>query len=231
MYWLAFTTGLLGSLHCVGMCGPIALALPTSNNGKSAILKNAALYNLGRTVTYMLLGVLVGVIGEGLSLAGIQQSLSILLGVLILLIVIFSWNFEKWLLQIPLFSQLFFQLKYRLATFLNRPSSNAIFLTGLLNGLLPCGLVYVALAGALATTSVQASAGYMLLFGIGTIPLLFMTIIIGNRTTLPFKSLLHKAQPLLLTALGVWLIYRGTYMYLPDRIYLSDILSALPMCY
>ena len=231
MFWLAFTTGLLGSLHCVGMCGPIALAIPMKSRSKWRLLFNASLYNGGRTFMYVLLGLLLGIIGEGFGMAGLQKGLSVGIGILLLVVVFFSINLEKRLLQIPILGRLFFQLKISLANYIKQPSTTTIFFTGFLNGLLPCGLVYIALAGALATGTLLGSLQYMLLFGIGTIPLLFLTILIGNQSTLPLKKVLQKAYPVFLTILGCWFIYRGIYIYLPAEIYLSDVFSLLPMCY
>src|SRR5690606_26957427 len=84
MLWTAFLLGFLGSFHCVGMCGPIALAV--SGHKASRYVYHKVLYNLGRSVTYALLGLIVGSLGFSLSLAGAQQWFSIAMGVLILVI-------------------------------------------------------------------------------------------------------------------------------------------------
>ena len=79
MLWTALVLGLAGSFHCIGMCGPIAFVIPVDRSSKSRMIFQIFLYNLGRIITYSLIGVLFGLIGKGLYLAGFQQRLSILI--------------------------------------------------------------------------------------------------------------------------------------------------------
>lgn len=94
--WTALIIGFAGSLHCVGMCGPIVLALPTKINSKNLtfILKRL-LYNIGRVTTYFLIGLGAGYVGQSVKLWGFQQLLSILIGIVILLWVIVPKTFHK----------------------------------------------------------------------------------------------------------------------------------------
>ena len=162
MIWTAFLLGFLGSFHCVGMCGPIALAV--SSNDRNRFLLNKLAYNAGRTFTYSVLGGIVGLLGFSLAMAGFQQWLSVLLGGLIMLMAFFYRKSEKWLGKMGMFGAIN-RLKTSLAVYLRRRGLSAFFVTGLLNGLLPCGMVYVALAASLALQSPLQGAAYMMVLG------------------------------------------------------------------
>src|SRR5436190_2610601 len=162
----AFLLGLAGSFHCAGMCGPLAMALPLASKTGSRFILGRLAYNVGRIVTYCLLGLIFGVVGHTLSLAGLQRWLSITLGIVLVAGVFASKRLVLWR---PVTS-LVEQLKTHMSPLLRRRSFSATILLGLLNGLLPCGLVYVACAGASATGGVLSSVGYMAAFGVGTVP-------------------------------------------------------------
>ncbi len=142
MLWTALVLGFLGSFHCIGMCGPIALAV----GGKSGqpFLWNKIIYNLGRSLTYSLLGLVIGSIGFSLSLAGVQQGVSIAMGLMVVLLSVSYKKADKFL-TIPAFSGIVVWIKSRLTKYLRNGSKLAFFSTGLVNGLLPCGMVYMAL--------------------------------------------------------------------------------------
>src|SRR5262245_33676687 len=142
-YWTAFILGLVGSLHCAGMCGPLALALPSPSHGTPGFIAGRLAYNFGRLITYSLLGMVFGVAGHALWLAGVQRWTSIILGLVLLAGLIMS---RRVALALP-FARLVERLKLPMSTLLRRRSLPALTLLGLLNGLLPCGLVYVACAG------------------------------------------------------------------------------------
>ncbi|MGZ4043606.1 MAG: sulfite exporter TauE/SafE family protein, partial [Bacteroidia bacterium] len=89
----AISLGLLGSFHCIGMCGPIALALPVHQATVFRKVVAILLYNSGRIITYSLLGLLFGIIGQGFAVFGLQQVLSVSLGTLILLSIILPKKF------------------------------------------------------------------------------------------------------------------------------------------
>ena len=143
-YWTAFILGLVGSLHCAGMCGPLALALPAAGRSPAKYLAGRMAYNLGRLITYCLLGVVFGLVGRSLVLAGIQRWVSIALGVALLAGLFATGRLALWQ---PV-KLLVNQLKLTMSAMLRRRSLTALGVLGLLNGLLPCGLVYVACAGA-----------------------------------------------------------------------------------
>ncbi len=231
LLWTAFTIGLLGSVHCVGMCGPIALALPYGKRSRAFAVFNALKYNLGRTFTYMLLGLLFGFIGQGVFLAGYQSGLSVFLGVLMLLLAFFSLDLEKYLVNSSVFGRFMLRLKSGLARLLKADSNPSFFLIGLLNGFLPCGLVYMAVVGAVSTGHVLSAALYMGLFGLGTLPLMLTTSLAGHLLGLRFRKYLQKLLPILLVVMAILFILRGLNFHLPADFYLWDAMHQMPMCH
>lgn len=208
-YWTAFTLGLVGGIHCIGMCGPIAVSLPVKASTRFHTIKNILLYNFGRVVTYSFMGAILGLIGLGALMAGFQKTLSIVLGIAILAAVLFSIKFKNRLFSIPIIKKAFDSLKSRLSILLQKHSTGSLFTIGLLNGFLPCGMVYIALAGALVAGSIQGGILYMALFGIGTIPLMFMASFAGNYLGLRFRKNLRKLVPAFMVILALMLIFRG----------------------
>lgn len=215
----AFLLGLVGSLHCAGMCGPLALALPVAGKGPVGYLAGRLTYNLGRVVTYAGLGIVFGLAGQTLLLAGFQRWLSITLGVLLIAGLLAS---RRIALARPVIL-LVAQLKSRMGALLQQRSYLALGLLGLLNGLLPCGLVYVACAGAAATGGWLSGAEYMAAFGLGTAPLMFGLSLSGKLLTPGLRLKLRYALPVSVVALGLLLVLRGLSLGIP---YLSPDLYA-----
>ncbi len=209
MYWSAFVFGLLGSFHCVGMCGPIVLAVP----GKSLFAR--LLYNLGRTVTYILMGAAIGFVGEGFSLAGWQQALSVTVGVVMLLIVVFT-KYKHF--DLPLngaLEKMWVLAKGKLAPLFKSKSITAPLAIGLINGLLPCGLVYAALFAAVSMGGIAESAIYMALFGLGTAPLLLGVGVFGSFLSPALRTKFNRTVPYFLGLVAVLLILRGLNLGIP----------------
>ncbi|MDX5477858.1 sulfite exporter TauE/SafE family protein [Fontibacter flavus] len=206
MIWTAFLLGFLGSFHCLGMCGPIALAVSSKDN--SPFLKNKIIYNLGRTLTYSALGGLIGFVGFSFSLTGIQQWISIVMGAIILLMAFFYKRSERWIASSGLFGAVY-KLKSSLGYFLKKGGTSAFFASGLLNGLLPCGMVYIALIASLALQSPLQGALYMFFFGLGTIPMLVVVMISGKLISLSLRTKLTKALPYVAMFIGILFIVRG----------------------
>jgi sulfite exporter TauE/SafE len=211
IFFTAFLTGLLGSFHCVGMCGPIALALPVAGN--SLLQKNISRlwYNAGRICTYAILGILLGSFGKGLQLAGMQQSISIAAGVIIILLAVFSTSaIVRWignpfsLLSGSRIKQLFSQRTY-----------TSVFTIGLLNGLLPCGFVYIGLLGSVATQDAWQGALFMALFGAGTAPLMFTVSVAGQFLTAHVRHKIKRWIPVLTVLIGCLFIMRGMGLGIP----------------
>lgn len=229
--WTAFTIGLVGSLHCVGMCGPIALALPYQGQQRWVAASNVLLYNSGRVITYALIGLVIGTLGKGLFLAGLQSQVSIGLGILLLFIALFSINVEAKLLRIPAFSKLNGWVKQRLSALLRNHNRTSLLFIGMLNGLLPCGLVYMAVVGAVATGNIIEGMAYMSLFGLGTIPLMMATALAGQFINLRLRNRLRKLIPVFLVAFAVLFIARGLQFQIPDDFRFWEGLQEIPMCH
>lgn len=218
----ALLIGLVGSLHCIGMCGPIALALPSRQHLSQNLLISRLLYNAGRVLTYALLGLVVGLIGQGFSMAGFQQIVSIGAGVAILVMVLLPARVSQHISLLKPAVEFTAYLKRAFGSLFRSKSWYSTFYIGLINGFLPCGLVYVALAGALATGSYVKGTLYMLLFGIGTIPMMLAVSLAGNYINLGFRRWFNRAVPAFMVVLAIVFILRGMNLGIP---YLSPRLN------
>lgn len=215
LLYTAFILGLVGSFHCVGMCGPIAFALPVSKRSPAQLIKSRVLYNLGRVITYTFLGVIVGVLGRGVVLSGAQQWLSIIVGVAILLFFVLPKSITHRLDALRPVQKIVFHIKQKLGYLFKQKNAKAYVLIGLLNGFLPCGLVYLAMAGAIATGDVWQAIGYMALFGFGTFPVMLTVALAGNFIKPQFKTRMYKLVPVFTVTLAVLLIIRGLNLGIP----------------
>jgi sulfite exporter TauE/SafE len=217
-------TGMAGSIHCVGMCGPIVLAIPFSQGrGKGHAAGKILLYQYGRILTYMSMGVLIGFLGKGISMAGFQQALSIGLGIFFLVAVVMYIIGRSYQVRIPAFDKALYKIKGLMQAFLSRQGLISSLSLGLLNGLLPCGLVYLALAGALATGNPIDGALYMAFFGLGTLPLMLGVSLLGQR----IKKYIGGNRPAVFLSISLVMaflfIMRGLELGIP---YLSPVLDA-----
>lgn len=211
----ALTLGMVSSFHCVGMCGPIALALPVHN--LSAWYKKVAiaLYHTGRLATYSILGLLFGLVGRQLYIAGLQRWISIAAGSLIVIVIVQQQLSKK--IGGPAFSQkLFAGIQGQIQQVWRSASISKFFVIGLLNGLLPCGMVYFALAATLGLSSPLQSVLFMAVFGVGTLPLMFILHLFGLKyLSINTRNKLRKAVPVLIGSMGVLLILRGLNLGIP----------------
>lgn len=214
-FYTAIIFGLISSMHCGGMCGPIALSLPKNGISNLQNFSGKLLYNFGRIVTYTLLGGLLGLFGKGLSFAGIQQGISIALGIGILLIVAFSYNPDMLFQKIPAFRKFQGFIIRQFQKILRNPSFVSMFLVGILNGLLPCGVVYIALTGALATGNTLSGMSYMALFGLGTLPMMLAISLAGSMVSFSFKKTIQKITPYVMVFFAALLILRGLNLDIP----------------
>ncbi len=222
-YWTAFVLGLVGSVHCAGMCGPLALALPASGSGARTFLAGRLAYNSGRIVTYCALGALFGLVGKTLFLAGVQRWSSIALGVLLLAGLFGS----RWLALWSPVTALVNTVKAGMTSLLQQRSVVSLGVLGMLNGFLPCGLVYVACAGAAANSSSLEGATYMAAFGLGTVPMLLAISCSGRLMPLSWRANLRKAIPVSVCLLAALLILRGMGLGIPG---ISPDLSGAGCC-
>ena len=218
--WTAFLLGFVGSAHCAGMCGPLALALP-GGGARATFVVGRLLYNLGRIMTYVLMGAFFGLLGQGFALAGLQRWVSLVLGVLILIGLFVSPRFAN---TVPV-ARFVSWLKSALGQLLQRRALTSLFGIGLLNGLLPCGLVYVACAGATATGSLMCGVEYMIAFGLGTVPMMLAISLVGTKLQFVLRLRLQRLIPVSLAIVGALLLLRGMALDIP---YLSPKLPAQP---
>ncbi len=229
----AIIIGALGSLHCVGMCGPIAFMLPVDQSNNLKKISQILLYHAGRLLAYGIIGLLFGLLGKGLYVFGLQQKLSILAGLTMILAVLLPQRFlGRYSLSKPIF-KLTSTVKNRLGQELKKKSSDTFLTLGFLNGFLPCGLVYMALLGALAMGNAWQGALYMILFGAGTIPLMTSAIYFSALLKGRLRQKVQQAIPLFMVAIGLLFVLRGMGLGIP---YLSpkpvsEIVSAKVDCH
>lgn len=209
LFFAAITMGMIGSFHCIGMCGPIAFALPLNNDSSLAKFFGSLLYNTGRITTYSCIGLLFGLTGKGLSIIGFQQGLSILLGSTILIILLMAkWGSFK--INPPfIFSQASLKIRNALGKLFLKKNFGALYLIGLLNGLLPCGLIYMAVAGAVATADPVKSALFMAAFGAGTLPVMWAVSFFGNFIGMEARKKIRNLYPYMMVLMACLLILRG----------------------
>jgi len=213
--WTGFLIGLLGSFHCVGMCGPIALALPIGKASNSQLVISRILYNLGRVVTYSLFGLIFGFFGEGLVFAGIQSYVSIIIGAIILLYYLLPNKYKGKLAVTTPYKLASGFVRKSFAKLTKTGSSQTLFLFGIINGFLPCGFVYFALAGAITTGGAVSGALFMALFGLGTVPIMLATSLIGKFINVGIKRRMNKLIPVFAILLAAIFILRGLNLGIP----------------
>ncbi|WEK33863.1 MAG: sulfite exporter TauE/SafE family protein [Candidatus Pseudobacter hemicellulosilyticus] len=218
------TLGLVSSLHCVGMCGPLALALPVQHLGAGRQLLSMFLYNTGRVITYSLLGLLFGLAGRHIYLAGFQQWFSIALGAAILVITLQHYFFQH-RLQPQWLQVIYMKVHFIMGKALLSKGPLAFLLMGMANGLLPCGMVYLAIAGALSTSELTHSVLFMALFGAGTLPAMLALSLGGFRINIGVRQQLKKAMPYIMVGMAVVLILRGMNLGIP---FISPVLAGAP---
>jgi len=211
----AFILGLISSLHCVGMCGPIAMMLPVDHQNEVKKVTQIITYHLGRLTAYSTIGLIFGLLGRGFFLAGMQQKMSIFVGIAMIIVVLIPEKiFAKYNFSKPVY-KVISNIKSILGSQFKKKSYKSLFTIGLLNGFLPCGMVYVALFGAIAMQSAGFGVLYMLLYGLGTIPLMTIVVYIHSLLKLPFRNKIQKAIPYVAVVIGVLFILRGLGLGIP----------------
>lgn len=211
--YIALILGLSSSFHCVGMCGPIAMAIPANRKNNWTLSFGILSYNLGRILTYAILGLIVGNIGLSLTTFGIMQWISILAGIGLIL---FAW--KKVIGRIIPFSgssKLTSLISQNIGKVMRSNSPFKLPLLGMLNGLLPCGMVYVALTNAILAGNPINGALSMLFFGLGTIPAMFAIAFFANKITGAVRQKINTAIPYILTVVGFLVVLRGMNLDIP----------------
>lgn len=215
MLFTAFILGLLGSFHCIGMCGPIAFMLPVSRENKLKKFFQIFLYHGGRLFAYSTIGLVFGLVGKSLNLFGMQQQLSIFIGILMILVILLpTAKFNKYNFSTPI-SKYLGKLKSSLGAAFKKKTPDTFFTIGFLNGLLPCGLVYLAVFGAVGTGSILNGSTYMLLFGLGTIPLMTTAVYFSNMLNSNLRLKIRKLVPVFVVIIGTLFILRGLGLGIP----------------
>jgi hypothetical protein len=210
----AFIMGLAGSLHCVGMCGPLALALPINHSDNLSRFAGGTLYNIGRIASYAAVGLIFGSAGKLLIASHWQSKLSLTLGIVILLYLLIPkkyFHFSK----PTVFNKPFFALRKQLAKLFQSKNFSSLFFIGILNGLLPCGLVYLALTSSVISGSPLNGALFMSFFGLGTFPAMLATILMGNYLNQQVRLKINRALPIFLFIMAALLVLRGLELGIP----------------
>ncbi|MEX0648961.1 MAG: sulfite exporter TauE/SafE family protein [Balneolaceae bacterium] len=206
--WTALIIGFAGSFHCIGMCGPIALALPGQGESLPGLILSRLLYNLGRILTYGLLGAVFGIIGHSMALAGFQQTFSVLLGIAVIAAVFLKSRFPA----VNRSNYFLSRLKNLISFQFKKSGLRTLFTIGFLNGLLPCGFVYVGLAGSLTTGSILSGSLYMMLFGLGTLPAMLAMSLAPGLISLNARRRINRFIPAAAVLFGLFLIFRALMM-------------------
>lgn len=217
--------GLMSNFHCIGMCGPFALSLPLQNKPGFIKALSVAAYQLGRISTYTALGAVFGYFGRSITLSGLQQSISIGAGILILLTVLIPKLGFKLRQLVPVNKFLSPLLKY-VSYFYKNQSVGGYFLIGNINGMFPCGMVYLAIAAAFSTGNVLSSTIFMAAFGLGTLPAMLTVSIMGQWMSMSLRDKFNRITPYFFALVGVLLILRGLGLNIP---YVSPSLEVPPI--
>lgn len=220
LFSVALITGFVGSFHCVGMCGPIAVALPIGGMSSSRALIARISYHIGRLMAYGSLGYVFGYFGWGMRWAGMQQWLSITIGLVMLTLVYFQHN-----IGVSSMQGLWRRLKQLFSKVIHQKSLLGFATLGVLNGYLPCGILYIALAGAAATSTPVQGSIYMLMYGLGTVPALLLASYLPHLLKGTFRLKFQKIVPVYTFLLAVFFVLRGLNLGIP---YLSPYFDKNP---
>jgi len=209
LFITAFSLGILSSMHCVGMCGPLALALPLDRSSKNKTYLGIFVYHFGKTLAYSILGLIIGLFGKHLPLAATQQRLSIFAGAFIIIFALYPLVFKHSnFIQSQVFK--FMQpIQKALAKRIKTKRTSTLFSIGILNGFLPCAMVYMALVGALTAGGFTHSILFMVAFAVGTLPAMLGLQILGASIGQQLRFRIQSYIPYIMVAIGLFFILRG----------------------
>lgn len=214
--------GVISSFHCVGMCGPIAFALPVQQLSRWRSMLAMFSYHMGRIMTYAALGAIFGILGRQVYLAGFQRWFSIILGIG-LLVMMWQNTGSKGKIQFGLFNRLQLKVQHWIGLLLKDQRPLSFLLLGMANGLLPCGMVYLAIAGAVSAAHVLDSIAFMAAFGLGTFPAMMALSVFGIVASIGVRNRIRQLTPLVIGIMGLLLILRGLNLGIP---YISPVLES-----
>ncbi len=210
-YAVLFTVGLLSSLHCVAMCGGINLSLCVSykfekeKNGVFSKLAPSLMYNMGRVISYTIVGGIVGAVGSVFRISNKGSAfISIAAGVFMVIMGLNMLQIFPWLRKINPHMPAIFADKIH-----SQKKNKGPFVVGLLNGFMPCGPLQAMQLYALGTGSFITGALSMLMFSLGTVPLLFTFGALGSMLSSRFTKKMVKASAVLVVVLGILMMNRG----------------------
>lgn len=229
---VAFTLGLFGSLHCLGMCGALSCTFCSRpDRSRLQVLWDTVSYQVGRVMTYMALGVLLGLISELVVLAKLQSGVSIAMGVLFILAVLTTVDIERMMTRVPLMQRYYTSLRSYLGRLYARSDRQPRLLLGMVNGLLPCGMVYMALAGSLTSGGLLAGMLFMLAFGLGTLPLMILFTVGVSQVPGRVRLYFRRGVPYVTFLFGAYLIARGWGASLPTELDFWHMMEHPTMCF
>jgi len=214
------------------MCGPLALAVQSSKKVQgSAAFFSSLQYNTGRTIGYVSLGLLFGILGSAASFGGVQRGVSILLGVVMVLFFLFSINPDHLISKVPAINRFYTSISQKLIGLLRKSEKVPSLYLGTINGFLPCGLVYIAIAGAISLSNIWGSIGFMLFFGLGTFPAMIGVTLGHQAVSQKLRMSLKRLYPIITLVMGAYLIYRGLMSKLPLELDFFEALRNPVMCH
>lgn len=214
MIWTAFILGLASGFHCIGMCGPLVMALPHGGTSRR-FLTGRVLYNVGRMMTYTLLGLVFGSLGQVINLVAYQSAVFLVTGIFLFILLLLSHKFGEKVFLVNHLHKVVAKLKALMSSQIATNSYKANFFFGVFNGLLPCGMVYLALFASIAQTNALLGAGYMFVFGLGTFPLMFFLAITGRMMSIKWRGLLNKNAPYVVALVAMLFVVRGLSLGIP----------------
>jgi hypothetical protein len=215
IFSMGFVMGAVGSLHCIGMCGPLAMALPLGNRSTGSRLAGGVLYNLGRVITYTWLGLVLGLAGGFLITPSVQSTVSIVFGAAILLYLLLPSSVKRNLTQRSPAQGFFLGLRKQLGKLLSTPTDSSLMGIGMLNGLLPCGMIYLALTSSFLTGSIVNGGLFMMAFGLGTFPAMVSVVFFGSYLGQQVRMRLRRTIPIFLACMAALLVLRGLNLGIP----------------
>ncbi len=210
MWFTAFTMGLLGGAHCIGMCGGVIGALTMATDNKSTQrLWFIGLYSLGRIISYVVIALLFYLLVRNLENYFKFSVMRTIAGLLLIAMGLYLADWWRGLVYLEKLGGIFWKLLQPLSrVFIPVKKSWQALLLGMLWGWLPCGLIYSALVYAATAPSAYSAAITMLSFAIGTLPAVLMTGLLAEQLMVLIRHKLTKTiMAMVMIVFGVWVLW------------------------